>query len=190
MDITQQFSVDRPIEGVWSLFKDVPELARCLPGAELTNDNGDGTYDGKVSVKLGPIAASFEGTARVTFDDEAYASNIKGRGVDRSGGSQGSVDVDVRLSEADSSSTDVSIAATVTLAGPIAQFGRTGLVNEVSKRLIDEFSACLHAKLDAGTAEDAAVITAPEVRGLSLFLASTWAAFIGWLKGRFSRSRE
>lgn len=190
MNITEQFTVGRPIDGVWSLFKDVPELARCLPGAELTRDNGDGTYDGKVSVKLGPIAASFEGTAKVTFDDEVYVSNIKGRGVDRSGGSQGSVDVDIQLSEADSASTDVTIAAKVTLAGPIAQFGRTGLVNEVSKRLIDEFSACIHAKLDAGTAEDAAIITASEVHGLSLFLASTWAAFVGWMKGRFSRSRE
>jgi uncharacterized protein len=190
MDIIEQFTVAQPIAGVWSLFHDVPELARCLPGAELTSDNGDGTYDGRVSVKLGPISASFEGSATVTFDDAVYTSNIKGRGVDRSGGSQGRVDVDVRLTGVDATTTDVTIEAKVTLAGPIAQFGRTGLVNEVSKRLIDEFSACIYAKLDAGTAEDAAVIAASEVHGLSLFFSSIWAAFIGWLKARFSRSRE
>jgi len=190
MNITEQFTVTQPIAEVWTLFHDVPELARCLPGAELTSDNGDGTYDGRVSVKLGPISASFEGTATVTFDDDVYTSSIKGRGVDRSGGSQGQVAVDVRLVEADAATTDVTIDAKVTLAGPIAQFGRTGLVNEVSKRLIDEFSSCLHAKLDATTAEDAAVITASEVHGLTLFLSSTWSAFVGWIRSRFSRSGE
>ncbi len=190
MDITQSFTVAQPVDQVWSLFHDVPELARCLPGAELTNDNGDGTYDGKISVKLGPISASFEGTATVTFDEETYSSNIKGRGVDRSGGSQGSVDVDVRLVEADPRTTDVSIDARVTLAGPIAQFGRTGMVNEVSRRLIDEFSNCLHAKLDAQSADDAAQITASEVHGLTLFVSSTWATFVSWIRRLFSRSRD
>lgn len=188
MNVTEQFTVTRPLESVWTLFQDMPELARCLPGAELTSDNGDGTYDGRVSVKLGPISASFDGTASVELSHETYSSHIKGRGVDRSGGSQGRVEVDVRLAETDGTHTDVTIDAKVMLAGPIAQFGRTGLVNEVSKRLIDDFSDCLHAKLDADSAEEASTIEASDVRGLSLFLSSTWAAFARWLKGLFSRS--
>ncbi len=83
--------------------------------------------------------------------------------------------------------TDVTIDAKVMLPGPIAQFGRTGLVNEVSKRLIDDFSACLHAKLDAGSAEEAAAIEAADVRGFSLFLSSTWSTFVNWLRSLFSR---
>jgi len=190
MNITEHFTVTQPIAQVWTLFHDVPELARCLPGAELTSDNGDGTYDGRVSVKLGPISASFEGTATITFDEATHTSKIKGRGVDRSGGSQGQVVVDVRLVAAEAASTEVTIDAKVTLAGPIAQFGRTGLVNEVSRRLIDEFSSCIHAKLVAATAEDAAVISAAEVHGLSLFLTSAWSGIIGWIKGLFSGSGE
>ncbi|GMQ94012.1 MAG: hypothetical protein BMS9Abin12_1494 [Acidimicrobiia bacterium] len=173
---------------MWALFQDVPELARCLPGAELIRDNGDGTYDGRVSVKLGPISSSFDGTATVQFDQETYTSAINGRGVDRSGGSQGRVQVDVRLLDVDGVHTDVTIDAKVTLAGPIAQFGRTGLVNEVSRRLIDDFSKCLQAKLDAQTEEEAAAITASEVRGFSLFLASTWGALVGWWRRLLSRS--
>jgi carbon monoxide dehydrogenase subunit G len=188
MEITEQFTVTRPIESVWVLFQDVPELARCLPGAELTSDNGDGTYDGRVSVKLGPISSSFEGKATITFDQDAYTSNIKGRGIDRSGGSQGRVEVEVRLSDVDGVDTEVTIEAKVMLAGPIAQFGRTGLVNEVSKRLIDDFSDCLHAKLDAESAEEASAIEASDVQGLSLFLSSTIGAVLSWLRGLFSDS--
>ena len=183
MDITEQFTVTRPIESVWTLFQDVPELARCLPGAELTSDNGDGTYDGRVSVKLGPISSSFDGTATVEFDDDTYTSNIKGRGVDRSGGSQGRVEVAVHLTDTDGVHTDVTIDAKVMLAGPIAQFGRTGLVNEVSKRLIDDFSECLHAKLDAESPEEASTIESSDLHGFSLFFASTWGAFASWLRG-------
>jgi carbon monoxide dehydrogenase subunit G len=182
MDITEQFVVAQPIDAVRSLFEDVPELARCLPGAELTADNGDGTYEGSVSVKLGPISASFVGKATVEYDHDANTISIKGRGVDRSGGSQGRVDVGVSLDATDAGHTSVKIAAAVQLAGPIAQFGRTGLVNEVSKRLIDEFADCIHAKLDAATPEEAATVTASDVHGLTLFLGSTWSAFANWVK--------
>ncbi len=182
MNVTEQFTVTRPIESVWALFLDVEELVRCLPGADLTSDNGDGTYNGRVSVKLGPISASFEGTASIESDDDSHSSHVKGRGVDRSGGSQGRVEVDVRLEDVDGAHTAVTIDATVMLAGPIAQFGRTGLVNEVSKRLIDDFSECLHAKLDAESAAEAAAIEAAEVRGIALFLSSLWGSFTTWLK--------
>jgi len=187
MDITEQFSVSQPVEAVWVLFQDIPELARCLPGAQLTKDNGDGTFEGSVSVKLGPISASFEGKATVEYDQDGRTITISGRGVDRSGGSQGRVDVDVSLVGTDDGQTAVTIQAAVQLAGPIAQFGRTGLVNEVSKRLISEFSQCIHAKLDAATPEAAATVTAPDVKGLSLFFASTWSAFTGWLRALFTK---
>ena len=182
MDITEQFEVAKPVETVWTLFQDVPELARCLPGAELTSDNGDGTYDGKVSVKLGPISASFEGKATVGFDHDEYSMALQGKGVDRSGGSQGRVNVDVHLFGTDERSTAVTIDAKVMLAGPIAQFGRTGLVNEVSRRLIDEFSDCVQAKLDAASPEESSTIIARDIKGLTLFLTSTWSTVTNWVK--------
>ena len=188
MEITEEFVVTQPIESVWPLFQDVPELARCLPGAELTKENEDGTYEGSVSVKLGPISASFVGKATVEFDHDANTITIKGRGVDRAGGSQGRVDVGVDLEATDEAHTSVTITAAVQLAGPIAQFGRTGLVNEVSKRLIDEFSDCVHAKLDAATPEEAAAVEASDVHGLSLFLASLWSALTDGLKNLFKKS--
>jgi carbon monoxide dehydrogenase subunit G len=190
MQISEQFTVTQPIGEVWRLFSDTPEVARCLPGAELISDNGDGTYDGLVAVKLGPISASFEGRATVMLDDATYSSNIKGRGVDRSGGSQGSVDVEVHLDDLDGAHTDIHIDAKVMLAGPIAQFGRTGLVREVSKRLIDQFADCLHAKLEAETETAAAAVVAKDVGGLSLGFAAVLAAVTHWLRALFSKAED
>ena len=183
MNITESFMVDRSITEVWNLFKDVPEVARCLPGAELTEDHGDGTFAGALAVNLGPISSSFTGEATVTTNDDNFRMEIVGKGVDRSGGSQGRVTVEVTLLNSDSDSTDVRIDAHVTLAGPIAQFGRTGLVAEVSKRLINDFAECLHAKLSAVSVEESSKIQAVEVKGFSLLFAGLWT----WIQNLFRR---
>lgn len=177
MQINQEFEVARPVDTVWEFFQDVPSVAQCMPGAELTEDRGDGTYGGKLSVKLGPMSASFEGEATVAPDHSTHSAHIEGRGADRRGGSRGQVKVDYRL-ERVAAGTRVAVDADVMLSGAIAQFGRTGLVNEMSKRLIEEFVACLEQKLAAETAEEAAEVTATEVKGISLFLSSL-ASWIG-----------
>ncbi len=175
MKMTQEFEVGRSPDAVWEFFQNVPDVAQCLPGAELTEDKGDGGYAGKVSIKLGPMSASFEGEAQVTPDPATKTAHIAGKGVDRRGGSRGQVKVDYRV-EPDEAGAKVTVDADITLSGAIAQFGRTGLINEMSKRLISEFVECLEKKLAAETKEEAATIQASEVKGISLFFASlgTW----------------
>ena len=171
MKVTQEFEVARPIATVWEFFQNVPSVADCLPGAELTEDKGDGTYTGKISVKLGPMTAAFEGEATVTPDAAANSGHIEGKGVDRRGGSRGQVKVDYNLTEAPGG-TKVAVDADITLSGAAAQFGRTGLINEMSGRLIGEFVTCLEAKLEATSEAEAEAITAGEVSGVSLFFSS------------------
>lgn len=182
MKIENEFTVSRPVDTVWAFFQDVPSVAECLPGAELTGDRGDGTYAGKVSVKLGPMAANFEGEATVTPDEAAKSGMIDGKGADRRGGSRGQVKVQYRLEEADGG-TRVSIEADVTLSGAAAQFGRTGLISEMSNRLIGDFVSCVEGKLAAETPEEAAEVKAADVNGFTLFLES----LIAWLKRLFGR---
>lgn|SRR5690606_5978450 len=185
MKIEHEFTVDRPLDEVWEFFQDVPAVADCLPGAELKEDKGDNVYAGLVSVKLGPMTAAFEGEATITPDPEARSATISGKGVDKRGGSRGQVKVDYALSAADGGGTRVNIDADVMLSGPAAQFGRTGLINEISKRLIGDFVACLEAKLGAATpVEAAAVQSSKQVNGLALFFSGLWS----WLKKLFSRS--
>ena len=185
MNISQEFVIERSTDVVWKFFQDVPVVAQCLPGAELLAQKDDGSYEGKLSVKLGPMAVSFEGTATVAPDPGSMSATIEGKGVDRRGGSRGQVKV-VYTVTSQGSGSKVEVDAEITLSGPVAQFGRTGLINEMSKRLIGEFVDCLEAKLGAETPEEAAAIESSEVRGLSLFFASLWAA----IKKVFTRTAE
>lgn len=178
MKITQQVNVARDADAVWAFFQDVPSVAECLPGAELKAVNEDGTYDGQLSVKLGPMTASFEGTASVVADAGSKSATIEGKGVDKRGGSRGQVKMNYEVKSADAG-TIVDIDADVTLSGPAAQFGRTGLINEISKRLIEDFANCLEGKLSAESPEEASSIKAKDVKGISLFFASLWGWFVG-----------
>lgn len=182
MKISQEFEVARPPDVVWDIFQDVPAVAQCLPGATLTGEGEDGSHKGKLSVKLGPMTATFEGTATVTPNPASKSATIEGKGVDRTGGSRGQVKVQYRV-QPDGAGSKVSVDADLTLSGPAAQFGRTGLINEMSKRLIVEFADCLEAKLGAESQEDAEMVSAGDVRGISLFFASLWS----WIKKLFRR---
>lgn len=185
MNISQEFVVARPPSVVWEFFQDVPSVADCLPGAELSGQNEDGSYAGSISAKLGPMTATFEGTAVIQPDEANLTASIDGKGVDKKGGSRGQVKVVYAIVD-ETGGSKVSVDADVTLSGPAAQFGRTGLINEMSKRLIGDFVSCLEAKLSAETVEAAGEIKASDVKGISLFFASLWA----WFKRLFSRKPE
>ena len=164
MEITQSFTVARPLPAVWSLFQDVPEVARCMPGAELLADKGNGLYSGRVGVRLGPFTASFEGDAQVTVNAADNSGHVEGKGTDRRGGSRSKLVLDYRLTPV-GGDTRVDIKADMQLVGPVAQFGRTGIITETANILIGQFVKNVEAKLagppPAPTAAASASVSAP-----------------------------
>ena len=184
MKITEVIEVNRDIDQVWALFQDVPQLARCLPGAELTEDKGNGVYAGSVGAKLGPMTATFEGEATVTSDTSARTGLVNGKGMDKRGGSVGQVKMKYAMESIDSG-TQITVDADVILSGAAAQFGRTGLIKEMSSRLITEFVSCVEAKLGAESEAEAADVEAADVQGVSLFFSSLLATIVGFFKRLF-----
>ena len=162
MKITQSFEVARPLVAVWSLFQEIPTVASCMPGAELTEDKGEGLYGGRVGIKLGPFGASFEGEVRVAPDEATHSGRAEGRGIDKKGGSRSKLEMDYRLHET-TGGTRVDIDADIQLAGPIAQFGRVGIITETANVLIKQFAANIEALL----APDGSVQMAPPNAQLS-----------------------
>jgi carbon-monoxide dehydrogenase small subunit len=156
MKIAQSFQVAQPVPAVWALFLDVPAVAALMPGAELTEDRGEGVYAGRVTVKLGPFNASFEGEAALTSDPFAHRGRCEGKGIDKRGGSRSKLVLDFRLSPVDAG-TRVDLDADVQLAGPIAQFGRTGVVSETAAILIGQFAKNVEAKLATAEADSAGI---------------------------------
>ena len=146
MEIKQNFVVSQPLPAVWSFFHDVPSVAACLPGAEYLGTKDDGSLSGKVSAKVGPFQASFEGEAKVEYDEDAKKVEFDGKGVDRKGASRGKMSMLCTLLP-EGNATRVDVTADVQLSGSIAQFGRTGLLTEIANQLVAEFVKNAEAEL-------------------------------------------
>ena len=188
MKVEQSFSVARPIGDVWALFKDAKQVAACMPGAELTGEPAPGAYSGRISLdRLGPFSASFEGEATVTYDDAAHAGHVEGKGVDKRGGSRSKMTMDFSLAASGPAATTVNTVADVTLSGAIAQFGRTGLIQESANILIGEFARNLEAHLapSSPVAETAAApsVSLREIGGFKLIVL----ALTAWLRKLLGR---
>jgi uncharacterized protein len=148
MKLDNEFTVGVPVGQAWSVLTDLELIAPCMPGAQLTGVN-DGVYTGKVKIKVGPVTAEYAGTARFTQkDDMSYTAVIDARGRDSRGNGNANAVISAQL-RADGDSTVVNVTTDLTIAGRVAQFG-SGMIKEVSAKLLGQFVQCLEGKLGEG----------------------------------------
>jgi carbon monoxide dehydrogenase subunit G len=171
MLIKNEFEVAEPVEKVWQFFENIPQVAACLPGAELTEDLGDDRYKGRVAVRMGPVRLQFAGTADITERDEAAKRVVvHASGADEKGRGQASMVVTATLARA-ARGTRVGVTQDLQLSGAAAQYGR-GMISDVTAVLMRDFSANMQDRIDRGesaeSAEPAAAATAAPAKGFTL----------------------
>ena len=144
----QSFTVAHPVDVVWDFFGRVGDVASCLPGASLAGEPVDGHVEGAIKVRVGPIAADFHGVADVTRDEATRSGTIIGSGKDSRSNSatRGAIGYTVKPGESPGR-TRVDVTIGFTLTGMLAQFSRSGLVQDVANRLIGAFVQNLEARL-------------------------------------------
>jgi carbon monoxide dehydrogenase subunit G len=157
MQIDNEFTVSIPIGQAWEVLTDLAGIAPCMPGAQLTGVEGD-VYSGRVKVKVGPVTSEYQGTARFAEkDDSAYHAVIDAKGRDSRGAGNASALITAQL-RPDGDRTVVSVSTDLRLTGRIAQFG-SGMIKEVSAKLLGQFVECLEVKL-AGSGAPAVAVPA------------------------------
>ena len=144
--IEDEFTVDHPLARVWEIFADMPAVAACLPGAEIS-EHSPSSLKGKISTKFGPMRAAFAGSATLERDEAEKRGAIRGNGTDSLSGSRARGDISYRLIDAGGGRTRVAVAIDYSLQGPLAQFSRGGLVKEFVKKMVADFAANLNARL-------------------------------------------
>jgi carbon-monoxide dehydrogenase small subunit len=149
--LTDSFVVEQPRANVWRFLADLPRIASCMPGARLTESDGH-NLKGEMRVVFGPIRASFAGVATSKRDDANFAGVLEGGGSDAKSASRVKGQVSYRLVEIDGN-TRIELALEYHVQGSLAQFGRSGLVKDFSRRLIAEFARNLADEL-AGQRRD------------------------------------
>jgi carbon monoxide dehydrogenase subunit G len=148
MKIGQAARISRPADDVWNILGDIPLVVGCIPGAELGEKLADNRYRGTFRLKVGPLTAKIDGEGEVIRDAAAKAGRITGRGIDKRGGSRVGASVDYKVAN-DNGGSILTVNADLDLSGPLAQVGRTGIIEDVAKRLTEEFTAALEQKLNS-----------------------------------------
>lgn len=152
LETSLSFRVARSVEDVWAAFADIERIARCMPGASLTEPPCEGRLKGRVSVKVGPIATSFGGAGLIVRDEARSQGVLYGAGRDRLSGSSARAEVGYALRPDGENATRVDLTVRALLAGPLAQFGRAGIVQDLMARLAAEFGRRLEQSLTTGEA--------------------------------------
>jgi uncharacterized protein len=147
MLINNEFEVAEPVAKVWQFFENIPQVAACLPGAELTEDLGGDSYKGRVTVRMGPVRLRFAGTADITDRDEAaHRIVVRATGAEERGRGQASMVVTATLATA-GRGTKVDVSQDLQLAGAAAQYGR-GMISDVSSVLMRDFAANMQDRIE------------------------------------------
>lgn len=145
MKIDNEFSVGVPIARAWEILNDIPTIAPCMPGAQLTSSDGD-IHEGKVKIKVGPITSEYKGKATFIERDEAAGKMvIKGEGRDTRGAGNANADIHLQMTEA-GDRTNISVKTDLKITGKVAQFGR-GVIVDISEKLLGQFVDCLEQKI-------------------------------------------
>ena len=158
LQFENSFTVPLPPADAWVVLLDVPRMAKCLPGAELTEAVDDKTFKGSVNVKVGPVALTFTGVATFEEIDEANQTvRVKGVGAEGKGRGRASAEFVIRLEPAGDAATRVIATSDVTLSGAVAQYGRgQGVMKAVADEIIARFAKNLEQEIAGGGIEASA----------------------------------
>jgi carbon monoxide dehydrogenase subunit G len=179
MLIKNEFEVTEPVDKVWHFFDNIPQVAACLPGAELTEDLGNDKYKGRVAVRMGPVRLQFGGTAEIAERDEvAKRVVVHAAGAEEKGRGQASMVITATLTPV-GRGTKVGVAQDLQLSGAAAQYGR-GMISDVTAVLMRDFSANMQDRIErlerGESAEEIAAAAVTPAGGLTLGLRAAMMA--------------
>ena len=159
MELKNEFRVGVPIEQAWRALTDVEYIAPCMPGAQLTEIDGE-EFKGQVKVKVGPITAQYKGAAKFKEKDESqYRIVLDATGRDTRGAGNAAAEVTAEMTS-DGDGTKIVIVTDLKVTGKVAQFGR-GVMADVSEKLISQFVESLEQKLVESDVSETETPSAP-----------------------------
>jgi uncharacterized protein len=157
--LEQSFEVAAPLERVWKALIDVEHVAPCLPGATVTGRNDDGSYTGSLTIKIGPTTAAYAGKLEMeTIDEATHSAVMQAQGTDKRGQGGAKATISSSLRPGDGGITHVDVVTDYHITGRLARFGRGGMIEDISERLLKQFAQSLQDSLtgDGDAAEPVA----------------------------------
>lgn len=190
MQIEKQFIAPAPADRVWALLTDPHRVAQCLPGAAITGQVDERTWEGTITVKVGPVSTSYRGKVRFErLDAAARTAEVVASGQDVRGKGGADLKMTSRLVERGPSETEVTVVQEINVTGILAQMGR-GMIQDVGDQLFEKFTAAMHAQFaaEAAATPGAGAPAAPAAAAEPIQVVSLGAGVAGRALARAARN--
>jgi carbon monoxide dehydrogenase subunit G len=152
VEFENTFTVAAPIDEVYEALLDLERVAPAMPGAQVLERTGDDAYKVAIKVKLGPVSMTYRGDVSIVERDPATHSAVLDVKAKEARG-QGTANAKVEMGlVADGDATVGTMKAGVQLSGKAAAMGR-GVIEDVSRRLVDTFAGNLESILASPSPE-------------------------------------
>ena len=136
----KQLKLNQNPDMVWKMMIDPSFMVKSVPGAELTELLDDRNFNGKISLKIGPVTAKFNGEAEFTkLVEEDYELTLEGKGLDTSGKGGANMTMDIKLAPIDDGGTEMKSSMSLSITGRLAQFGARMIV-AVNNKMFDQWA--------------------------------------------------
>jgi uncharacterized protein len=187
--IEKTFQVQEPLESVWIFISDPKKVARCLPGAQITEAVDERTFKGVIKVQVGPSVTDYKGQVHIErLDDQAHEIELVGKGQDIRGKGSASMKMTGKVRSLPDGSTEVASVAEVNVVGLLAQMGAR-MIQEVSNKMFAEFTSNFVARLQrekAPSTDDAQAQIATEevkpIKALPILLSVARDSVVGSIR--------
>jgi carbon monoxide dehydrogenase subunit G len=191
--IDERFQVDAPIGAVWDFLVDPRRVVACVPGGELLGVTGDGAFDGRLRVAIGPFTFAYGGRVRIAEEDLASRHvRIVGEARERAGSDSARLTLVSRLATLPGGATEVVAHARVEVEGRLVELGR-GLLEPLGHLVFQDFAGAVRAAVEAEAAGAAPVPATgarprapagPPLRAVPLAFRTLGSWMAAWLRHR------
>jgi len=165
MQFSNEFTTPAAPDEVFTTLMDVRGVAGCLPGASIGADTDDGGLEATVAVKVGPIRMSYGGTVHVIErDDAAHTASMRVRAREQRGQGTAEATLGLAVAEDGGGGSRATVTTDLMVTGRVAQMG-AGIMQDVASSMVDDFAACLSARLASAAPPTPAGPAAPAAPG-------------------------
>lgn len=125
---------------VWAFVMDVPSVAKCVPGLESIEAQGDDKYRATVKIRVGPIGLSLASDLSiVTKDESAGRAVLAVDAADKRVGGAVKAQMDMQLTEKSANATELKITTDAQVLGRIGDFGQP-IIRKKADQMVGEIA--------------------------------------------------
>lgn len=134
---TAQIPVAR--EPLWNFLMDVPKVAKSLPGVESVSKIDATTYQGALTVRVGPIKLNLQGKIILEEQNkEAWRAALRAEAKDRMAAGAVNGKTTMNLKEISANLTELVVETDVNILGKIGEFGQP-IIRKKADSMLKEF---------------------------------------------------